>query len=136
MPWTRPQSAEIDRRARTIAWILLVLASLILIGYGIWHAGWHMWLPAPAEQEEVWIANRYIFAGCTMSLAAAVWSGARDNRVWVTVCVGLPGLLVGGATLDSPYDLKRYLAVVVAFPLALAGVVEVIRVRDRRQRGL
>lgn len=117
------------RRAGTAAWILLVLASIVLIGYGIARANWHIWLPNPAEQEEVWIGSLYIFAGCALSLAAAAWSGARDNRVWVTVCVGLPGILVGWATMDSPYDLKRHLAAVVAFPLALAGVAEVIRVR-------
>jgi hypothetical protein len=121
--------------AGTITWILLVLASMVLIGYGIARAGWHLGLPAPAEQEEVWIGRGCIFAGCALSLAAAVWSGVRDNRVWVTVCVGLPGILVGWATMDSPYDLKRHLAAVVAFPMALGGVVEVIRVRGRRQRG-
>lgn len=51
----------------------------------------------------------------------------------MTVCVGLPGVLVGWAMMDSPYDLKRHLAAVVSFPLALAGVAEVIRVRGRRQ---
>ena len=40
---------------------------------------------------------------------------------------------MGWAMRDSPYDLKRHLAVVVSFPLALAGVAEVIRVRGRRQ---
>lgn len=121
------------RRVGTIAWILLVLASMVLIGYGIWHADWHIWLPAPAEQEQVWIGNRYILAGCALSVAAAVWSGARENRVWVTICVGLPGALVGWAMMVDPYDLKRHLAAVVSFPLALAGVAEVIRVRGRRQ---
>jgi hypothetical protein len=126
---------EVSRRwTGTIAWILLVLASMVLIGYGIVRANWHLGLPGPAEQEEVWIGNRFIFAGCALSLAAAVWSGARDNRLWVTVCVGLPGALVGWAALDSPYDLTRHLAAVVAFPLALAGVLQVIRVRGRRQR--
>jgi len=134
VPWTKQQSADINRWRATVAWTLLVLASMVLIGYGIWHAGWHIWLPAPAEQEKVWIGSRYIFAGCALSLAAAVWSGARDNRVWVSVCVGLPGVLVGWATLDDAYDLKRHLAAVIAFPLALAGVAEVIRVRGRRQR--
>lgn len=107
---------------------------MVLIGLGIWHAGWHIWLPNPADQEEVWFGNRYIFAGCALSLVAAVWSGARENRVWVTVCVGLPGALVGRAALDSPYDLKRFVAAVVAFPMALAGIAEVIRVRGRRQQ--
>lgn len=127
--WSEPKR----RWARTIAWILLVLASMILIGYGIGHAGWHIWPPRGTEQEEVSVGHRYILAGSALSIAAAVWSGARENRAWVTVCVGLPGVLVGWAMRDSPYDLKRHLAVVVSFPLALAGVAEVIRVRGRRQ---
>jgi hypothetical protein len=127
--------SEANRRwAGTIAWSVLVLASMVLIGYGIMRADWHIGLPAPGEQEEVWIGNRYIFVGCGLSLMAAVWSGARDNQVWVTICVGLPGILVSWATIDSPYDLKRQLAAVVAFPLALAAIAEVIRVRGRRQR--
>jgi hypothetical protein len=121
------------RRAGTIAWVLLVLASMAMIGYGIWRAGWHIWLPVPADQEQVWIGNRFIFAGCALSVTSAVWSGARENRLWVTICVGLPGALVGWATLDNPYDLKRYVAAVVAYPMALGGVAEVIRVRGRRQ---
>ncbi|MGM9474221.1 hypothetical protein ACS5PJ_19710 [Pseudarthrobacter sp. YS3] len=127
--------SEASRRwTGTITWALLVLASMVLIGYGIARANWHIWLPNPADQEESWIGSRYIFAGCALSLAAAVWSGARENRLWVTICVGLPGALVGWAALDSPYDLKRYLAAVVSFPMALAGVAEVIRGRGRRQR--
>ncbi|WP_461189106.1 hypothetical protein [Arthrobacter sp. Z4-13] len=91
----KAKSTAGHRKGGTIAWVLLVLASLVLISYGIWHAGWHIWLPRSTEQEKVWIDNRYILAGCALSIAAAVWSGARDNRVWVTVCVGLPGILVG-----------------------------------------
>jgi hypothetical protein len=116
-------------------WILLVLASILLIGYGIWRAGWHIRLPSPAEQQEVWTGSLFIYAGCALSLGVAVWSGARDNPVWVTICVGLPGALVGLARLQAPYDLKRFVAAVVAFPLALAGVAEVIWARGRRQRG-
>ncbi|MGG6382212.1 hypothetical protein [Paenarthrobacter sp. NEAU-H11] len=41
---------------------------------------------------------------------------------------------MGWAALDSPYDLKRFVAAVVAFPMALAGIAEVIRVRGRRQQ--
>jgi hypothetical protein len=58
-------------------WILLVLASILLIGYGIWRAGWHIRLPSPAEQQEVWTGSLFIYAGCALSLGAAVWSGAR-----------------------------------------------------------
>ncbi|MDQ0923369.1 hypothetical protein QF038_001877 [Pseudarthrobacter sp. W1I19] len=117
----------------TIAWILLVLASMVLIGYGIARANWHIWLPSPAEQEEVWIGSRYILAGCALSLAAGAWSHLRGNPVWVTVCVALPGILVGWAAWVNPYNLMRHLAALVAFPLALGGVVGVIRVRGHRQ---
>lgn len=90
VPWTKQQSAR-SRWSATVAWVLLVLASMVLTGYGIWHAGWHIWLPSPAGQGTVWIGNSYIFAGCTLSLAAAVCSHFRGNPVWVSVCVGLPG---------------------------------------------
>ncbi len=123
-----------SRWAGSIAWVLLVLASMVLIGYGIGRADWHIWLPNPADQEETWIGSRYIFAGCALSLAAAAWSHLRGNPVWVTVCVGLPGVLVGWAALVQPYSLLRHLAALVAFPLAVAGVVEVVRARGRRQR--
>lgn len=74
--------AEVSRRkVGTIARILLVLTSMALIGYGVWRAGWHIWLPRWTDHEEVGMGNRYIFAGCALSLAAAVWSGARDNRL-------------------------------------------------------
>lgn len=122
-----------SRWAGIIVFVLLVLASMVLIGYGIVRANWHLWLPAPAEQEESWIGSLHIYASCALSLAADVWAGARENKVWVTVCVGLPGVLVGWATLDSPYDLKRHLAAVVSFPLALARVAALIWARGRRQ---
>lgn len=118
----------------TIAWTLLVLASIVLIGYGIMRADWHIGLPNPVDQEKTWIGSRYIFAGCVLSLAAALWSHLRGNPVWVSVCVGLAGILVGWAALQDPYDLKRHLAAVVAFPLALAGVTAVLRGRGRGQR--
>jgi hypothetical protein len=96
---------------------------------------WYIWLPNPAEREESWIGSLYIFAGCALSLAAAVWSLVRGDPVWVAVCVGLPGALVGWAALVDPYNLLRHLAAVVAFPLALAGVAQGLRISGRRRRG-
>jgi hypothetical protein len=106
-----------------------------LISYGIARADWYIWLPNPAEQEEPWIGRLYIFAGCALSLSAAVWSGVRGDPAWVTVCVGLPGVLVGWAALVQPYSLLRHLAAVLAFPLALTGVAKVIRARPPAERG-
>ncbi|MBT2568207.1 hypothetical protein J7I84_17200 [Arthrobacter sp. ISL-85] len=107
---------------------------MVLIGYGIMRAGWHLWLPNPVEQRESSIGSRYVDAGCVLSLAAAVWSHFRGNPVWVSVCVALPGVLVGWAAWSDPYSLLRHLAAVVTFPLALAGVAEVIWARGHRQR--
>ena len=42
-------------------------------------------------------------------------------------------VLVGWVTLDNPNDVKRHLVTVVSFPLALAGIAEVISARGRRQ---
>jgi hypothetical protein len=72
----------------TIAWILLVLASLVLIAYGIVRAGWHIWRPAPGDMEESWTGGRYVYAGCALSFTAAVWSGIRGNQVWVRPRLG------------------------------------------------
>jgi hypothetical protein len=130
----KARTAANRRKAGTIAWNVLAIASLVLIGYGIARANWHIWLPSPADREEVWIGSRFIFAGCALSLAAGVWSHLRGNPVWVSICVGLPGVLVGWATMSSPYDLKRHLAAVVSFPLALGGIAEVFWVRGHRQR--
>ena len=124
------------RWAGTTAWILLVFSSLVLVGYGIARAGWFLWLPTPAEMEQSWTGNLFVYAGCAVSVAASIWSHARGNPVWVTVCVGLPGVLVGWAALADPYSLLRHLAAVVAFPMALSAVAEVIWARGYRQRGL
>lgn len=133
--YVKPLSEATRRWSRTSAWVLLVLASMVLIGYGIVRAGWHLWLPNPALQEETWIGSRYILAGCALSFAAAAWSHLRGNPVWVSVCVALPGVLVGWAAWTDPYSLLRFLAAVVAFPLALGGAAEVIWARGYRQRG-
>lgn len=130
----RPPLPASRRWAAALTWVQLVLVSMILIAYGIIRAGWHLGLPAPAEQELVWAANRYIYVGCLLSVAAAVWSHLRGNKVWVSVSAGLPAVLVGWATWDDPYGLMRYLAAVTAFPFALAAVVDVLLARGHRQR--
>jgi hypothetical protein len=128
-------TSEARRRwSVTISWILLVLASMVLIGIGLARTLFFIWAPEPPLVEEARVGGFFIDAGCALSFAAAVWSHLRGNPVWVSVCVGLPGLLVGWAALMYPYSLMRHLAAVVAFPLALGGVAKVIRVRGRRQR--
>ncbi|MBX7444516.1 hypothetical protein K4G53_11725 [Arthrobacter sp. MAHUQ-56] len=107
---------------------------MALIAYGIFRAGWSVWLPVPSEMERSRVGNLYVYGGCALSLAAAVWSHTRGNPVWVSVCVGLPGILLAWATMNDPYHLTRHLAAVVTFPLALGGVADVIWVRGYRKR--
>ncbi|MDQ0827266.1 hypothetical protein QFZ60_003439 [Arthrobacter sp. B2I5] len=128
--------SETTRRwAGTSAWILLVLASMVLIGYGLARSTFFIWAPEPALLDAARVGGLFIDAGCMLSLAAAVWSHLRGNPAWVTVCVGLPAVLVGWAALIDAHSLMRHLAAAVAFPLALAGVAEVIWARGHRQRG-
>ncbi|NUT70916.1 hypothetical protein HNO81_06970 [Pseudarthrobacter sp. C4D7] len=108
---------------------------MLLIGYGIVRAGWYLWLPNPAQQEQVWVGNRYVYGGCLLSVTAAAWSHLRGHKVWVSVCAGLPGVLVGWTTWDDPYSLLRCLAAVVTFLPALAAAAEVILARGHRRRG-
>jgi uncharacterized membrane protein HdeD (DUF308 family) len=108
---------------------------MVLISIGLARTMFFVWAPEPAMLERARVGGLFIDAGCLLSLAAAVWSHLRANHIWVTVCVGLPGILVGWAALADPYNLMRHLAAVVAFPLALAGVAEVMSACGRRQRG-
>lgn len=127
--------SEVTRRwAGTIAWILLVLASTVLIGIGLARTMFFVWAPEPAMLEDARIGGLYVDAGCALSLAAALWSYLRGNPMWVTVCVGLPGVLVGWAAWSYPHSLLRHLAAVVAVPLALGGIAEVVWARGHRQR--
>jgi len=127
--------SEARRRwAGTTAWALLVLASMALIGAGLWRTLFFVWATEPALVERASIGELYIYAGCVLAVTAAVWSHVRGNPVWVTVCVGLPGILVGWAAWTDPISLMRHLAAVVSYPRALAGVAEVVRARGYRQR--
>ncbi|ADX72881.1 hypothetical protein Asphe3_17250 [Pseudarthrobacter phenanthrenivorans Sphe3] len=106
----------------------------VLIGIGLAQTMLFIWAPEPAMLEKARIGGLFITAGCALSLTAAAWSHLRSNPVWVSIFVGLPGLLVGWAVVEDPYSLLRHLAAVVSFPLALGGITEVIRVRGRRQQ--
>ncbi len=124
----------LGRWAGTIAWAMLVLASMALIVIGLSGTLFFVWAPEPALVEKANVGRPYVYAGCVLSVTAALLSHVRGNPIWVTVCVGLVGMLVGWAAWTNPYNLLRHLAVVVTFPLALAGIAEVMWARGYRQR--
>lgn len=123
-----------SRWLATTAWILLVATSMVLMAIGLWRSMFFVWAPEPAMVEDARIGSLYIAAGSVPSVAASMWSHVRGNPVWVTLCVAAPAVLVGGTALLEPHSLLRHLAAVVAFPFAVAGIAEVLRVRGHRQR--
>jgi hypothetical protein len=62
----------------TIAWVLLVFASMVLISIGLARTMFFVWAPEPAMLERARVGGLFIDAGCLLSLAAAVWS--RPSR--------------------------------------------------------
>lgn len=134
VPWTRPESIETRRWTAAIVWVLLVLVSMVLIGCGLLETAFFIWAPEPAMLGRERTGGVLIAVGSALSVEAAVWSHVRGNPLWVTICVGLPGVLVGWAALADPYSLLRHVAAVVSFPLALSGVAEVIWAGGRRQK--
>jgi len=123
----------VGRWGGTIAWALLVLASMALIVIGLSRTLFFIWAPEPALVQKAGVGRPYVYAGCVLSVTAAVLSHVQRNPLWVTVCVGLVGMLVGWAAWTDPYNLLRHLAAVVTFPLALAAVAEVIWARGYQQ---
>ena len=119
----------------TIGWVLLVVASMLLIGIGLARTLFFIWAPEPPMLEAARAGSSYIFAGSGLCIVAGVWSHYRGNPAWVSICVALPGVLVGLSTLLEPYSLLLHLSAVVAFPLAVFVVADVIWARGRRQRG-
>ena len=66
----------------------------------------------------------FMLAGSATSLAAAIWSQVRGNRLWVTICVAAPAVLVGMAMMImTPPSLTPQIAGLIALPAALAGLV-------------
>ena len=117
-----------------MGWVLRVVASMRLIGTGLARTLFFIWAPETPMLEAARAGNSCIFAGSGLCIVAGVWSHYRGDPVWVSICVALPGVLVGWSTLMEPYSLLRHLAAVVAFPLAVCGVAEVIWASGRRQR--
>lgn len=84
MLWTKPESTEVRRKTATMAWVLLILASMILIGIGLARTMFFIWAPEPTMLEKARIGGLYISAGCVLSLAAGGWG--------LVTCQGQPRL--------------------------------------------
>ncbi|WP_427174821.1 hypothetical protein [Arthrobacter sp. 92] len=111
-------------RARSLPWAALVVVSIVLTGIALERTAFFVYVPVPEFIERVRVGRLFMLAGSATSLAAAVWSQARSNPLWVTICVAAPAALVGMATMTAtPPSLTPQIAGLFALPAALAGLV-------------
>jgi hypothetical protein len=120
---TGPAPNTVLRRrwwGRTLLWAALVAGSIILTGIALERTFFLIVGPEPGQLR----AGRLLMlAGIVTSLAAAVWSHLRRHHFWITGCVAVPAVLVGGVSLMMPDSLVPQLVGVVALPAAFAGLL-------------
>lgn len=109
-------------------WAALVVVSIVLTGVALERTAFFVYVPGPEFIERLRVGRLFMLAGSSASLAAAVWSQARGNPLWVTIFVAAPALLVGMATMiTTPPSLTPQIAGLVALPAALAGLIRGLR---------
>ncbi|MET4143594.1 hypothetical protein [Arthrobacter sp. UYCo732] len=111
-------------RERSLPWAALVFVSIVVTATALERMAFFVYVPSPEFIERLRVGRLFMLAGSAASLAAAVWSQVRGNRLWVTICVAAPAALVGLATMimTTP-SLTPQIAGLVALPAALAGLI-------------
>ncbi|MEO5781238.1 hypothetical protein [Arthrobacter oryzae] len=107
-----------------LLWGAVVLLAIVLIVMGLERTLVPGFVRDTESVARVGIGNRYLFAGTTVSAAAAVWSYFRDNRYWATAFVGAPAVVIGGAALLMPWSPAPHVAALFALPVAVAGLID------------
>jgi hypothetical protein len=111
-------------RGRSLPWAALVLVSIVVTGIALERTAFFVYTPIPEFIERLRVGRLFMLAGSATSLAAAIWSQARGNPLWVTICVAAPAALVGLATMImTPPSLTPQIAGLIALPAALAGLI-------------
>lgn len=108
--------------ALTAIWMLLVVASLVLVVMGLWRTMFFVYAPESALVEKSRIGALYIFAGSIASLAAAGLTVLMKRPWLISIFVAAPAVLVGGSELLDPTSLLRVVAAAVAFTFTIAGL--------------
>ncbi|MET3718666.1 hypothetical protein [Arthrobacter sp. UYEF21] len=111
-------------RERSLPWAALVFVSIVVTATALERMAFFVYVSSPEFIERLRVGRLFMLAGSAASLAAAVWSQVRGNRLWVTICVAAPAALVGLATMimTTP-SLTPQIAGLVALPAALAGLI-------------
>ena len=111
-------------RGRSLPWAALVIVSIVLTGIALERTAFFAYTPVPEFIERLRAGRLFMLAGSATSLAAAIWSQARGNPLWVTICVAAPAALAGMAMMImTPPSLTPQIAGLVALPAALAGLI-------------
>jgi ABC-type enterochelin transport system permease subunit len=118
-------------RMRSLPWAALVLGAIIVTAMALERTTFFDYAPTPEFLERLRVGRLIMLAGAAMSLAAAVWSQVRGNRLWVTICVASPALLVGMAIMIMTTPSRTpQIAGLIALPAALAGLIGGVRATD------
>lgn len=119
-------------KGRSLPWAALVVVSIVLTGIALERTALFVYTPVPEFIERLRVGRLSMLAGSAASLAAAIWSQARGNPLWVTICVASPAALVGLATMImTPPSLTPHIAGLFALPAAIAGLIGGLLSRTR-----
>ena len=107
--------------AALVAWSALILVGLVLLGTGLDRT--FFFEPTGGALERDRVGKNLILVGSVALFAAAVWARSMHAPIWSCALVAAPAVLVGGLTLFFGGSLFPHLSALVAFPVALAGLV-------------
>lgn len=111
-------------RGRSLPWAVLVVVSIVVTGIALERMAFFITASDPEFIERMRVGRLVMLAGSAASLAAAIWSQIRGNPLWVTICVALPAVLVGLATMMmTPPSITPLVVGVIALPAAFAGLI-------------
>ncbi|TFD64398.1 hypothetical protein [Cryobacterium ruanii] len=99
----------------------LIVGGLSLIGIGL-NQTWYF-EPTGEALEDARVGRLLILAGAVALIAAAGWARWMHTPIWACILVAAPAALVGGLSLLFENSLFPQLSALVAFPVALAGLI-------------
>jgi len=104
-----------------VSWSALIVVGLAVMGIGL-NQTWYF-EPTGEALEDARVGNLLILAGSVALVAAAGWARWMHTPIWACALVAAPAILVGGLSLLFENSLFPQLSALVAFPVALAGVI-------------
>lgn len=104
-----------------VSWSALIGVGLALIGIGL-NQTWYF-EPTGEALEDARVGRLLILSGSVALIAAAGWARWMHTPIWACILVAAPAILAGGLSLLFENSLFPQLSALVAFPVALAGLI-------------